>query len=171
MKITLAAATALMIAVGPAAAQTSASAPVAFVDKQNNSEVLGTDFIGTPVNGKDGQKIGKIANLVFDQNGRIELAVIGVGGLLGIGEKDVAVPFDAVKSGEAGGKHVFVIDATKDQLKAAPAYQTLNRQAFNEQMKEWRAKAQQSWGEVKDRAAKAYEEAKEKVEEARQPKQ
>jgi sporulation protein YlmC with PRC-barrel domain len=171
MKTTLAAVTALMIAAGSAAAQTSATAPVTFVDKQNNSEVLGTDFIGTPVNDKSGQQIGKIANLVFDQNGRIELAVIGAGGLLGIGEKEVAVPFDAIKSEEAGGKHVFVIDATKDQLKAAPAYQTLNKQAFYERMKEWRAKAQQSWGEVKERAAKVYEEAKEKVEEARQPKQ
>jgi len=166
MKTTLAAVAALMIAVSPAAAQTPA-----FVDMQNNTEVLGTDFIGTPVNDKSGQQIGKIANLVFDQNGRIELAVIGVGGLLGIGEKEVAVPFDALKSEEAGGKHVFVIDATKDQLKAAPAYQTLNKQAFNERMKEWREKAQQSWGDVKSRAEKAYEEAKEKVEEAEHPKQ
>ncbi|MGO8780640.1 MAG: PRC-barrel domain-containing protein [Rhodomicrobium sp.] len=171
MKTTLAAVTALMIAVSPAAAQTAANAPVTFVDKQNNSEVLGTDFIGTPVDDKGGQQIGKIANLVFDQNGRIELAVIGVGGFLGIGAKEVAVPFDAVKSEEANGKHVFVVDATKDQLKAAPSYQTLNKQAFNERMKEWRAKAQQSWSEVKERAEKAYDEAKQKVEETGQPKQ
>ncbi len=169
MKTTLAAVTALMIAVSPAAAQMSAAA-VTFVDKQNDTEVLGTDFIGTPVTGIDGQQIGKIANLVFDQNGRIELAVIGIGGVLGIGEKDVAVPFEAVKSEVTGGKHVFVIDATKDQLKAAPAYQTLNRQALDQRMKEWRAKAQQSWTDIKGRASKAYEEAKEKVEEARQPK-
>jgi sporulation protein YlmC with PRC-barrel domain len=174
MKTTLAAMTALLIAVSPAAAQTPA-APLTFVDKQNNSEVLGTDFIGTPVDAKEGQQIGKIANLVFDQNGRLELAVIGVGGFLGIGEKDVAVPFEALKSEETGGKHVFVIDATKDQLKAAPAYQTLSSQAFNERMKEWREKARRSWADIKSRASKAYEEAKEKVEEkveeARQPKQ
>jgi len=158
--------TALMIAVSPAAAQ-----KVTFVDKQNNSEVLGTDFIGTPVVGKDGQQVGKVANLVFDQNGRIELAVIGIGGVLGIGEKEVAVPFEAVKSEVKDGRHVFAIDATKEQLKDAPAYQTLNKQAFNERMKEWREKAQHIWGDVKSRAEKAYEEAKEKVEEARQPKQ
>ncbi len=166
MKTTLAAVAALMIAVSPAGAQT-----LTFMDTQNNTEVLGTDFIGTPVNGKDGQQIGKIANLVFDQNGRIELAVIGVGGFLGVGEKDVAVPFEAVKSEVAGCKHVFVIDATKDQLKAAPTYKTLNAQALNERMKEWREKAQASWTDVKGRASKAYEEAKEKVEEATKPKQ
>lgn len=163
MRTTLAAVTALMIAVTPAAAQTAA-APVTFLDKQNNTEVLGTDFIGAPVLGTDGQQIGKIANLVFDQNGRIELAVIGIGGVLGIGEKEVALPFEAVKSEEKDGKQVFAIDVSKDQLKAAPSYQTLNKQAFNARMKEWREKARESWNDIKSRASKAYEEAKEKVE-------
>ena len=54
MKTTLAAVAALMIAVSPAGAQT-----LTFMDMQNNTEVLGTDFIGTPVNGKDGQLLGK----------------------------------------------------------------------------------------------------------------
>ncbi len=171
MKTTLAAMAALMIAVSPALAQTGAAAPVTFLETQNNTEVLGTDFIGTPVNDKSGQPLGKIANLVFDQNGRIELAIIGIGGVLGIGEKDVAVPFDAVKSYVDNGKHFFVIDTNKDQLKAAPAYKTLNDQALAERMKEWREKAQASWTDVKGRASKAYEGAKEKVEEATKPKQ
>ncbi|MGO9171705.1 MAG: PRC-barrel domain-containing protein [Rhodomicrobium sp.] len=166
MKTTLAAVAALMIAVSPATAQTPT-----FMDMQNNTEVLGTDFIGTPVNDKSGQQIGKIANLVFDQTGRIELAVIGVGGFLGIGEKDVAVPFDAVKSDVANGKHVFVMDATKDQLTAAPVYRTLNAQARAERMKEWREKAQASWTDIKARTSKAYEEAKEKVEGPTTPRQ
>ena len=171
MKTTLAAMAALMIAASPALAQTGAAAPVTFLETQNNTDVLGTDFIGTPVNDKSGQPLGKIANLVFDQNGRIELAIVGIGGVLGIGEKDVAVPFDAVKSDVANGKHVFVIDTNKDQLKAAPAYKTLNDQALAERMKEWREKAQASWTDVKGRASKAYEGAKEKVEEATKPKQ
>ena len=83
----------------------------------------------------------------------------------------MAVPFDAVKSDVANGKHVFVIDTNKDQLKAAPAYKTLNDQALAERMKEWREKAQASWTDVKGRASKAYEGAKEKVEEATKPKQ
>ena len=166
MKTTLAAMAALMIAGSPAAAQTPT-----FMEMQSNMEVLGTDFIGTPVNGKDGQLLGKIDNLVFDQNGRIELAVIGVGGYLGIGEKIVAVPFEAVKSDVANGKQVFVIDATKDQLKAAPTYQTLNAQALAVRMKEWREKAQASWIDIKARTSKAYEEAKGKVEGTTAPKQ
>ncbi len=162
MKTTLAAALALMVALSPAAAQTAA--PLTFIDKQTTSEVLGSDFIGTAVNGKDGQQIGKVADLVFGQEGRIELAVIGVGGFLGVGEKDVAVPFDAIKPDTVNGKHVFVIDATKEQLKAAPSYQTLRGVARQERIAKWRAEAQKSWAEVKAKTSKAYEEAKQRVE-------
>ena len=170
MRTTLAALTALMIAAGPLAAQTT-SGPLSFADKQDNSEVLDTDFIGTPVNGKDGQALGKVTNLVFDQEGRIEFAVIGIGGFLGIGEKEVAVPLNAVKSGEANNKQVFVLDATKEELKAAPAYKTLSGEAFKQRMADWRAKAQQSWSDIKDRASKAYDDAKQRVEQSTKPAQ
>jgi sporulation protein YlmC with PRC-barrel domain len=171
MKTMLTAAAALMIAVSPLAAQTNLPAPSAinFVDQQNQSEVLGTDFVGTPVTTKDGQQIGRISNLVFDQDGRIELAVIGVGGFLGIGEKEVAVPFDSVKSDTINNKHVFVVDATKDQLKAAPSYKTLNDQAFNQRMATWREKAADSWAKIKNSATKAYDDAKSRMNEAKEP--
>src|SRR5262245_35637443 len=67
MKTALAAMTALLVAASPVAAQTTTSTPLSFADKQSNSEMLGTDFIGTPVTGKDGQQLGKISNLVFGQ--------------------------------------------------------------------------------------------------------
>jgi hypothetical protein len=171
MKTALAALTALMIAASPVAAQTTTSGPLSFTDRQKESEVLGTDFIGTAVNGKDGQPLGKISNLVFDQEGRIELAVIGIGGFLGIGEKEVAVPFESLKSGEANNKQVFILDATKDELKAAPAYKTLSGEAFKQRMSDWRAKAEQSWTDIKNRASKAYDQAKERVEQNTKPAQ
>jgi sporulation protein YlmC with PRC-barrel domain len=170
MKTTFAALAALLIAISPLAAQT-ATAPLSFAERQSNSEVLGSDFIGTPVTSKDGQPLGKITNLVFGQEGRIELAVIGIGGFLGIGEKEVAVPFDAVKSGEVNNKQVFIIDATKEELKAAPAYKTLSGEAFRQRMAEWRAKAQQSWADIKSRASNAYDEAKQRVEQSTKPQQ
>ncbi len=170
MKTTLTAIAALMIAMSPLAAETNASdAPITYVGQQNQSEVLGTDFIGSSVTTKDGQPVGKISNLVFDQDGRIELAVIGVGGFLGLGEKEVAVPFEAIKSDTVNNKHVFVIDATKDDLKAAPAFKSLDEQAFKERVAVWRAKAAESWAQIKSRTAKAYEDAKNRVNEARQP--
>jgi sporulation protein YlmC with PRC-barrel domain len=43
------------------------------------------------------EKIGDIDELILGQDGKIEAVVIGVGGFLGIGEHNVAVPLDQVK--------------------------------------------------------------------------
>ena len=73
------------------------------------------------------------------------------------------MPFDAVKSEVINNKHVFVVDVTKDELKAAPPFKTLNDQAFNQRMAVWRVKAGQKWSDIKGRASKAYEDAKARV--------
>jgi ElaB/YqjD/DUF883 family membrane-anchored ribosome-binding protein len=163
MKMTLTAVAALMIAVSPLAAETPN-----FIPEQNQTEVLGTDFVGSHVVSKDKQPLGKIANLVFDQSGHIELAVIGIGGFLGIGEKEVAIPFDALKSETVNNKHVFSVDVTKEQLKAAPAFKTLNDQARQELIAKWRSKAEQSWADLKAKAGKAYDDAKDRMNETRE---
>ncbi len=51
--------------------------------------------------------------------------VVGVGGFLGIGEKNVAVNYDALKiSTDENGDRKFVLDATSDELAAAPEFVT-----------------------------------------------
>jgi sporulation protein YlmC with PRC-barrel domain len=45
----------------------------------------------------NGDKIGDISELIFDNIGKVQAVVIGVGGYLGIGERDVAVPFDQIR--------------------------------------------------------------------------
>jgi hypothetical protein len=72
------------------------------------------------VNGAD-ERIGEIEEVVRDKQSNELRAVIGVGGFLGIGEKDVAIP---VKSLElTGDNEVTARDgASKEQLKASPSY-------------------------------------------------
>lgn len=67
-------------------------------------------------------KIGEVTDLVLDRDGAIPTAVISVGGFLGVGQKDVAVPFKDLKMASRDGKDWLAIDRTKDQLKNAPAY-------------------------------------------------
>jgi hypothetical protein len=50
------------------------------------------------------------------------MAVIGVGGALGAGQKEVAVPFKDLKISSRDGKDWLVLNRTKDDLKNAPAY-------------------------------------------------
>jgi PRC-barrel domain len=47
--------------------------------------------------------IGDINDLIIGEDGTITHAVVGVGGFLGIGEKDVAVPFDQLQVVEKNG--------------------------------------------------------------------
>ncbi|WP_243369332.1 PRC-barrel domain-containing protein [Microvirga solisilvae] len=52
---------------------------------------------GLNVYNQNNEKIGDISEMLVDQSGKIQAVVVGVGGFLGIGERDVALPFDQVK--------------------------------------------------------------------------
>jgi len=70
----------------------------------------------------ESDNIGDVNDLIVDEKGEVTHAIVGVGGFLGIGEKNVAVPFDQLKVVENNGDFRLVYDATKDQLKAEPAF-------------------------------------------------
>ena len=53
--------------------------------------------IGLGVYNQQDQKVGNINEVLFDRNGRVEGVVIGVGGFLGIGERNVAVPYNDLR--------------------------------------------------------------------------
>jgi sporulation protein YlmC with PRC-barrel domain len=78
-----------------------------------------------------GNKIGDITDVIMGRDNKIEGFVIGVGGFLGAGEKDVAVPFDAVKSMQNNGNVRLTMSTTKDQLERAPAFKLDNAFAQN----------------------------------------
>lgn len=67
-------------------------------------------------------KIGEVDDVLLDKAGKVSGLVLGVGGFLGAGEKDVIVPFSAVKLTTKDNKTWLSIDETKDSLKAAPAF-------------------------------------------------
>ncbi|QRM28317.1 PRC-barrel domain-containing protein [Microvirga sp. VF16] len=52
---------------------------------------------GLDIYNQNNEKIGDISELLVDSSGKIQAVVVGVGGFLGIGERDVAIPFDQVK--------------------------------------------------------------------------
>jgi sporulation protein YlmC with PRC-barrel domain len=68
-------------------------------------------------------KIGEIMDVLVDREGKATALIIGVGGFLGAGEKDVAVPFDAVRvTTKNNNKYYLVMNATKDGLKSARGF-------------------------------------------------
>lgn len=52
----------------------------------------------------------------------IDAAIVGVGGFLGAGEKDVAVSFSAIEAEKKNDKTYLTLDTTKDALKNAPGF-------------------------------------------------
>ncbi|MDR6871675.1 sporulation protein YlmC with PRC-barrel domain [Bosea sp. BE125] len=78
----------------PTASTSSAKAPdqnLAGQGKWRASKLMGVDIYGP-----DDKKVGDITEVLFDKTGKIEMVTVGVGGFLGIGAKDVAIPFEQV---------------------------------------------------------------------------
>jgi sporulation protein YlmC with PRC-barrel domain len=80
------------------------------------------DYYNQNVYDPDESKIGSIEDVLLDKDGRVAALIIGVGGFLGAGEKDVAAPFSAIKGKEKNGKWYLTMNATKDELKNASGF-------------------------------------------------
>jgi sporulation protein YlmC with PRC-barrel domain len=68
-----------------------------FVKEQSMNQWRASKLVGVSVMGADQKKIGKIDDVLFDHEGNAQVIVIGVGGFLGIGAKDVGVPFKTMQ--------------------------------------------------------------------------
>jgi hypothetical protein len=78
-------------------AQGQAPSGVNFVTTQEKTQWRAPKLVGVGVYGPDDKQIGKIDDLLMDRNGAAQTVVIGVGGFLGFGKKDVAVPFSTMQ--------------------------------------------------------------------------
>jgi ribosomal 30S subunit maturation factor RimM len=79
--------------------------------------------MGQTVYNVSGDSIGKISDLVMTKNLDNILAIIGVGGFLGLGEKDVAIPISQIKVDKDVNQNLkLTINNTKAQLEAAPTF-------------------------------------------------
>jgi sporulation protein YlmC with PRC-barrel domain len=85
-----------------------------------NNSVTVTDWYKQSVYDPADAKIGEIMDVLMSPDGHATALIVGVGGFLGAGEKDVAVPFSAVKHTMKNQKAYLTMDTTKDALKAAP---------------------------------------------------
>jgi sporulation protein YlmC with PRC-barrel domain len=81
-----------------------------------------TNYYKQDVYDKAQNKVGKIDDVLIDKSGKITALMVGVGGFLGAGEKDVALPFSAVTSEKKNDKWWLTIAASKDALKNSAGY-------------------------------------------------
>ena len=101
----------------PAQASSPSMTPAERHDWERTHRV--SKIVGSEVHTKSGEKIGDIRDLVFDDHGRILLAIVSTGGFLGVGDRLHAVPWEALS---LGPKDDRVLDIDKARLKAAPGF-------------------------------------------------
>jgi sporulation protein YlmC with PRC-barrel domain len=111
MKKTVVAAAAALIVSSAAFGKVLTSVPEA---------VTVTDYYKQNVYDPSDQKIGEIKDVLITKDGKVGAFIVAVGGFVGMGEKDVAVPFEDVKGVKKNDKWYLTMQANKDELKSAP---------------------------------------------------
>ncbi len=113
----------------PPTAPSSTTAPSANMSNtsqrwytRQNDDMRSSKLIGTTVRNSAGENIGDINEILIDKSGRVAAVVIGVGGFLGIGEREVAMNFNAIMPRiDSSGALVVTTTVTRDELRGAPA--------------------------------------------------
>lgn len=85
-----------------------------------------SDLIGSDLNTSGDESVGEIGDLIIDQDGRVAAILVNVGGYLGMGEKHVAIEWNAVKMSGNPDDRDLRVDMTRDDLQSAPSYEKLD---------------------------------------------
>ena len=93
-----------------------------FVAERRPDQWLASSLKAKNIYDRSDAKIGVINDLVIERDGRVAAVVIGVGGFLGIGEKNVGVPFKEIKISMRDNNEWLVLERSRDDLRAAPAF-------------------------------------------------
>ncbi|QPC95403.1 PRC-barrel domain-containing protein [Mesorhizobium sp. INR15] len=127
---TLLASTALVafvsISSGAYAAQPASAGQVQATSGHLASNIIGKKVYNGTADNAD--NVGSVDDLLIGDNGAVDSIVVSVGGFLGMGEKDVAVPYNSVKWAEKNGDRWLVINGTADDLKAQASF---DRKAYD----------------------------------------
>ena len=103
---------------------TSTTEALQFTSTVSSDQMAVSKLSGTDVRNAAGDNLGDINDIVLDKAGKPTVAVIGVGGFLGMGEKNVGVPFQALQFTTSNDTNLQVarLDVTKEALQAAPTF-------------------------------------------------
>lgn len=86
----------------------------------HTSAIRAKKVIGTNVKDGQGEKLGQVEDIVLDkQSNQIMFAIVGFGGVLGVGEKYHPVPWSTLDYDK--DENSYIVNLSKEQLKAAPA--------------------------------------------------
>lgn len=100
-----------------------------FLSAQHSNDYLASNLIGESVVNAKNETIGEVNDLVTDKDGKIVAVLVGAGGFLGIGVKDVAVRFEDLNiARDANNDLTVMLNLDQDTIAAAPDFQRLDEQ-------------------------------------------
>jgi sporulation protein YlmC with PRC-barrel domain len=86
--------------------------------------ILLSDLMRKSVYSSDGKEVGTITDIVLGEDFSGQIAIVDMGGFMGIGGKSIAVPKNELLIQSIGnGSQRIQISSTQEQLEAAPAYE------------------------------------------------
>jgi hypothetical protein len=96
---------------------------IIYLTRTPSGGVLASAYFDRGMHNRAGEKIGSVSDLIVASDGTITAALVSVGSFLGIGQKEVAVPFSSIEVVRRDNDWHLVMDATKEALKDAPSYE------------------------------------------------
>jgi len=98
----------------------------AFLSQQQPDQMLASDLMNQGILGGNNERIGSVDDLLLAQDGQVQAVLVGVGGFLGIGQKTVAIPFDALKRSPESNQ--LTTSYSRQELEQAPEFVTMERE-------------------------------------------
>ncbi|MFN2289146.1 MAG: PRC-barrel domain-containing protein [Chromatocurvus sp.] len=83
-----------------------------------------SNLIGAEVKTTNDEEVGSVSDLIIDDKGQVVAIVVGVGGFLGMGEKDVAIGWDDVTRSSSPDDKGLKINLTREGLMSAPEFKS-----------------------------------------------
>jgi sporulation protein YlmC with PRC-barrel domain len=93
-----------------------------FVAQQSSNQWLVANLWNKSVYNAGGKAIGDLKDVLVGQDGKVQALVIGVGGFLGLGEKNVAVDYSFLEKNGAITPSRITLNMTEQDLRSAPAF-------------------------------------------------
>ncbi|MFA5948786.1 MAG: PRC-barrel domain-containing protein [Hyphomicrobium sp.] len=107
----------------PGAAEPQLTQRQSQASPQGQQEWRSSKVVGIAVYNTANERIGDLNDLLVSSDGKVDRAVLGVGGFLGMGEKLIAVPFTDLKfSRDDRGNPRATLNSTKDALQSLPEF-------------------------------------------------
>ncbi len=95
-------------------------------DKTTGTNIRASQLMGMNIQNAKGESVGEINDIVLDaRSGRVRYAAVTYGGLLGIGDKLFAVPFEALncrRDPDDADSHILVLNVTQSQLEGVQGF-------------------------------------------------